>query len=181
MKTKITINALSMTSIYDALFNLEQFRKRLERLVNELPQALAEYGMTGAQVRFAAAPRDILLSGLWKHASISVTAEPFTGEEKSGWRILATGKDDPKEVCFVEFGAGVYYTGGNSAYLGRRPKGIVGIGQYGDGHGKQDVWIFKKNGEKFFTQGTPASNALYYTGQEIRRRIEEEARRILNE
>lgn len=177
MKTKITINALSMTSIYDALFNLEQFRKRLERLVNELPQALATYGMIGASVRFAEAPRDILLSGSWSYPNIMVTAEPFTGEEKSGWRVLANGE----EVCFVEFGAGVYYNGGNASYLGRRPKGIVGIGRYGKGQGKQDVWVFKKNGEKFFTQGTPASNALYYTGQEIRRRIEEEARRILNE
>jgi len=179
MKHKITINALSMTSVYDALFNLDKFREKLEKLATELPQVLATYGMVGATTRFAEAPYNILPSGSWDYPNIMVTAEPFSTDDKAGWRVLANGK----EVCFVEFGAGVYYTGGNSAYLGRRPKGIVGIGQYGEGHGKQDMWVYKDKatGEKIFTHGTPASNAMYYTGQEIRNRIAEEARRILNE
>ena len=179
MKHKITINALAMTSVYDALFDLNKFRKKLERLATELPQVLAYYGRVGASVRFAEAPYNIFPSGQWDHPHIKVTAEEFSADDRTGWRILADGKD----VCFVEFGAGVYYTGGNSAYLGRRPRGIVGIGQYGEGHGKQDMWVFKdkSTGEKVFTHGTPASNAMFYTSQELRNRIAEEAGRILNE
>lgn len=170
---KVKINALSMTSVYDALFDLEKFRKKLDKLATELPKALAAYGMVGASTRFEAGTYNILLSGSWSTPNIWVSAEPI----ENGWRIVANGK----EVCFVEFGAGVYYNGGNSSYLGRRPKGIVGIGKFGKGHGKQDVWVFTEGNDTIFTQGTPANNALYYTGQEIRRRIEEEARRILNE
>lgn len=170
---KVKINALSMTSVYDALFDLEKFRKKLEKLATELPKALAAYGMVGASTRFEAGVYDILLSGSWSTPNIWVSAEPI----ENGWRVVANGE----EVCFVEFGAGVWYNGNNSSYLGRRPQGIVGIGQFGKKQGQRDFWVFEEGNERIFTNGTPANNALYYTGQEIRRRIEEEARRILNE
>ena len=173
MKTKVTINALSMTSIYDALFNLEQFKKRLERLKTELPKSLADFGKVYAQAAYNMNIYNVLWDNSFETPHISVTTEPI----EHGYRVLANGQ----EVCFVEFGAGVFFNG-SGAYEGKLPPGIVGIGEYGYGLGKNELWAFKDaKGDKQVTHGTPASNTMYYTGQEIRRRIEEEARRILND
>lgn len=169
----ITINPFSLTSIEKAQAQLDTFKAKLKRLETELPRVLAEYGATVAKANFASAPYDILLSGSWSNANINVTAE----QTDNGWRVLASGR----EVCFVEFGAGVWFNGGGETYLGTRPNGIVGIGEYGSGHGKQNVWVFGTGEDKTFTQGTPASNAMYYTAEELKRRIVDEARRILND
>ena len=170
---KVQINALSMTSIYDSLFDLEKFRKKLEKLATELPKSLAEIGAEFAKVQFSTSVYDILLSGSWSTPNITVTAEPI----ENGFKVVASGK----EVCFVEFGAGVWYNGNNSSYLGRRPAGIVGIGKFGKGNGKRDFWVFKDGNDRVFTNGTPANNCMYYTKKEIANRIKETARRILNE
>ena len=169
----IKINPLSLASIEKSQAQLEAFKTKLKRLETELPRVLAEYGATVAKANFASAPYDILLSGAWSNANINVTAE----QTDNGWRVLASGR----EVCFVEFGAGVWYNGGGETYLGKRPDGVVGIGEYGSGHGKQNVWVFGTGDDKTFTQGTPASNAMYYTAEELKRRIVDEARRILND
>lgn len=169
----ITINPFSLTSIEKAQAQLEKFKTKVKRLETELPKALAELGATVAKANFASAPYDILLSGSWSVPNISVTAEPM----ENGWRVLASGA----EVCFVEFGAGVWFNGGGETYLGKRPDGVVGIGEYGSGHGKQDVWVFGSGENKTFTNGTPASNAMYYTAEEMKRLVVEEARRILND
>lgn len=170
---KITINPMSPSSVANAYECIEKYIAKVKRLEAELPRVLAEYGATVAKANFASAPYDILLSGSWSNANINVTAE----QTDNGWRVLASGR----EVCFVEFGAGVWYNGGGETYLGTRPNGVVGIGEYGSGHGKQNVWVFGTGEDKTFTQGTPASNAMYYTAEELKRRIVDEARRILND
>lgn len=69
---------------------------------------------------------------------------------------------DGSSVPFIEFGAGVHYNGmGN--YPLPRPAGIVGIGEYGLGQGKQDKW---KYGGKW-THGTPAAKPLYFASLEM--------------
>lgn len=169
MKT-ITVNPLSLASISNAVSVLDRYVTKLNRLEVELPKALARFGAVKAQADYNSWPMDILTSGGWLKPNIKVTAEEVEG----GYAVKANGHD----VCFVEFGAGVWSNGGES-YLGTRPPGIVGIGQYGKGRGKQDRWVFKKNGEKFWTHGTPASNTLYYTTREMAARVADEARRIL--
>lgn len=168
---KITINAFSLSSVKDAVLHLRKYAAKLKRLEEELPKALAEFGAVQAQAKYDAAPYNLRPSGWTDQPQITVTAEPA----ENGWRVRANGQ----EVCFVEFGAGVYYNGGNSSYLGTRPPGIVGIGEYGTGRGKQDMWAFGNPAE--WTHGTPASNSLYYTAREIEARIEETARKILND
>lgn len=169
----IKINPLSLASIEKAQAQLEAFKTKLKRLETELPRVLAEYGATVAKANFASAPYDILLNGSWSNANINVSAE----QTANGWRVLASGK----EVCFVEFGAGVWFNGSGETYLGTRPDGVVGIGEYGQGRGKQNVWVFGSGNDTVFTQGTPASNAMYFTAEEMKRRIVDEARRILND
>ena len=123
-------------------------------------------------MRYSNAVGNIFLSGSWETPLIDVHAEPIDG----GWAVVANGE----QVCFVEFGAGVYYNGDDS-YLGERPEGIVGIGEYGEGKGKRPFWVYvDDDGEKHYTQGTPANNTLFFTAQEMRSVIEEAARKILN-
>ena len=169
---KIAIDPLSESSWNAAIAQLEKYEKKIRQLETELPKALAELGETEAQVRFNSACYDILISGIWDTPNISVTAEPT----EKGFAVVASGH----EVCFVEFGAGVYYNGAGS-YLGTRPPGVVGIGEYGSGLGKRWAWAFTDavTGEKKITRGTPANDCMYFTAAEMRRRIADTARRIL--
>jgi len=168
----INVDIFSSGGIASARKSLERLIDRVQKMETELPKALAEYGMNAATVRFSSAVYDILLSGAWSTPDIRVSAE----QTADGWAVVANGR----EVCFIEFGAGVYYNGGNSSYLGERPKEIVGIGEYGQGKGKRDMWVFyDESDDKAWTHGTPANNVLYYTAQDMKARIEEEARRIL--
>lgn len=169
----IRINVLSLASVEKAISDIEAFQEKLKRLEEELPKELAEFGVEYAQAAYDMSIYNVLWDNSSSTPNISVTAEPI----EHGYRVLANGQ----EVCFVEFGAGVFFNGGG-AYEGELPPGIVGIGEYGFGLGKNDVWAFDDaNGERQVTHGTPASNAMYYTGEEIRRRVEETARRILND
>lgn len=171
---RITIDSASAGSLQASLRKLEAYVTKLRKLETELPRVLTEFGAESAQVKFDSAVYDVLLNGAGTIANINVTSQP-TG---NGFAVVANGR----EVCFVEFGAGVHFNGAGSTYKGQRPTGIDGIGEFGKGHGKQHVWVYESqfSGNKMFTQGTPASNAMYYTANEIRRRVVKEARRILN-
>lgn len=88
--------------------------------------------------------------------------------------IRASGQD----VCFLEFGAGVYYNS-SEPYPIPRPQGIAGIGEYGKGHGKQQAWYYTdENGESMRTKGNPAMMFMYNTGAEMKRNIERIAREV---
>lgn len=163
---KISINAMSKQSLEDAVKSVESFREKVVKLTELLPKALAEFGAVRAKVLYDESPYNE------DPSNVSVRAEPT----ENGWLVLAEGE----AVCFVEFGAGVHYNG-NESYRGIRPPGIVGIGEYGDGRGKQDVWAYGKVKPVKWTHGTPASNSLYYTASEMEQRITETARKILND
>ena len=178
---KINVNVMSVLSIEHAMEDLFFFLKKIEQLAEELPKALAEYGVPIAQVLYDNAAYDIYAH--WgtdpyespmqaEHPDIKVTME----SDGRGMSIVARGE----KVLFVEFGAGVFYNG-EEGYLGVRPDGVVGIGEYGKGYGNQKVWWFTDDaGERHVTSGTPASNAMYFTTQEVIEHVEEVARRILN-
>ena len=166
---------LSINGINKAIELVEKYGSKLKRLETELPEALARYGEVQAQAKYDTAAYNILLydsqgnlDGSGSHPDIFVHAE---GED-DGWRVYADGV----EVCFVEFGAGVFYNGDGGNYQGKRPPGVVGIGKYGQGHGKNPQWGIPGGA---VTRGTPASNALYFTMQDMKEKIEEEVRRIL--
>lgn len=168
----VSIDLMSPRSVDAAVSKINAYIRKLQRLAEELPKALAGFGVTRAEIRYSNAVGNIFLSGSWETPFIDVHAEPIDG----GWAVVANGE----QVCFVEFGAGVYYNGDDS-YLGERPEGIVGIGEYGEGKGKRPFWVYvDDDGEKHYTQGTPANNTLFFTAQEMRSVIEEAARKILN-
>lgn len=172
---KIKVNPFSLVSIEKAIKDVTAYKAKLEKLAEELPKALAEFGAEYAQVSYDSTYHnlywDATTDGLKTDpANIKVTAEPTD----KGWRVLAEGR----EVCFVEFGAGVYLNADGGGLL-ERPPGVVGIGEYGQGNGMYDAWAFGSGKNRKVTHGTKAANVLYFTTREIEDRIVETARRIL--
>ena len=94
--------------------------------------------------------------------------------------ISASGE----QVCFLEFGAGVYYNGMMN-YPIPLPEGIVGIGEYGKGWGKRSTWFYYKNGDKsqgaIGTHGTKASKSMYETLCLICEKALDVAREVFNQ
>lgn len=177
----VYVNVLSPISVENAVKDLNRFIRKIERLEAELPKALAEYGVPVAQMRYDNAAYDIFAhdgrnpyeSAMQaEHPDINVTME----EDGKGVSIIARGE----KVLFVEFGAGIFYNG-EEGYLGERPEGVVGIGEYGKGLGNRPVWGYSDESGHHVTHGTPASNAMYFTEQDIIEKVEETARRILND
>lgn len=179
----VDVNVLSVISVEHAIDDLSRFIDKIERLEAELPKALAEYGVTIAQMRYDYAAYDVFAhSGTdpyespmqADHPDIEVTME----SDGNTATVIARGE----KVLFIEFGAGVYFEKRTGGYQGVRPDDIDPIGGYGHGLGNRDVWGFtdKDTGEHHVTHGTPASNAMYFTTQDVIEQIEEVARRILN-
>lgn len=153
---------LSAASIDNAIREIEEYKYWVRQKCEQLSERLAEIGAKEAKVRFGGAYYD-------SNNDVNVTTEPT----ENGWRIVAQGK----AVFFIEFGAGVHFNGAES-YPGQRPPGIVGIGEYGKGHGKRDTWVFiDENGNKVFTHGNPAAMPMY----SARKAMEQEVLRIAKE
>lgn len=124
---------------------------------------LAEYGAEEARVRFAGAQYD-------GTNDTRVTVEPVP----NGYKIIASGGS----VFFIEFGAGVYYNG-SEPYPEPRPAGIVGIGEYGKGKGKQNAWgFYDDSGDLVVTRGNPAAMPMYHASRVMFQDVERIAREV---
>jgi hypothetical protein len=153
---KIIKMSLSVGSIDNAIKELKVFRDSLERKKDKLLEELANIGVKEASVRFTTAMYDGVNDS-------SVTLKTTSG----GYVIVAEGR----AVAFIEFGAGVYHNPGEP-YPNPRPSGIVGIGEYGKGHGKRQAWGFKdESGELVITHGNPAAMPMWYASEEMRSKI----------
>ena len=144
---------LSSRSIRQAIKELNTYRDSLDAKTDRLLEELAHIGIKEASIRFTTAMYDGV-----NDSSVSLEAI------KDGYCIKAAGK----AVAFIEFGAGVYHNPGEP-YPGPRPPGIVGIGEYGQGHGKRQAWGYKdERGELVITHGNPAAMPLWYATEEMR-------------
>ncbi len=156
MAKKVINMNLSVSSIENAIKELKAFRDSIEIKKLSLLKGLGEIGVREASVRFTTAMYDGVNDS-------DVTLEPITG----GYCIKAEGK----AVAFIEFGAGVYHNPGEP-YPNPRPSGIVGIGEYGKGHGKRQAWGFRDDsGELVITHGNPAAMPMWYASEEMRSAI----------
>ena len=155
--------SLSTSSIDNAIKELRAFQRSLDEKKDKLLEELANIGVKEASVRFTTAMYDGVNDS-------SVTLDPIT----DGYCIKAEGK----AVAFIEFGAGVYHNPGEP-YPNPRPSGIVGIGEYGKGHGKRQAWGFKdESGELVITHGNPAAMPMWYASEEMRSKILKIAREV---
>ena len=145
--------SVSSNSIRNAITEFRAYRDSLDAKKDKLLEELAYIGVQEASIRFTTAIYDGVNDS-------SVTLEPIS----DGYCIVAEGK----AVAFIEFGAGVYYNPGEP-YPNPRPSGIVGIGQYGKGHGKRKAWGFRdESGEMVITHGNPAAMPMWYASEEMR-------------
>lgn len=156
MAKKIITIGLSTSSIDNAIKELKEYKISLDLKKDRLLEELANIGVKEASVRFTSAMYDGVNDS-------TVTLEPAPG----GYAIVAEGN----AVAFIEFGAGVYYNSGEP-YPNPRPSGVVGIGEYGKGHGRRQAWGFTDaSGELVITHGNPAAMPMWYASEEMRNKI----------
>ena len=154
---------LSASSIDNAMKELKAYQYSLERKKDRLLEELANIGVKEASVRFTTAMYDGV-------NDVDVTLHPTP----NGYCIKADGK----AAAFIEFGAGVYHNPGEP-YPNPRPEGVVGIGEYGKGHGKRQAWGFKDDsGELVITHGNPAAMPMWYASEEMRSKITKIAQEV---
>lgn len=166
MRKTIQIS-LSQASITQAIQELEQYKRWIEAKTKALNERLANIALAEAQSGFAGALYD-------GENDVKLTAEPT----ETGWRITAQGR----AVFFIEFGAGVHYNGDTEPYPEERPSGIVGIGEYGEGRGKNDSWRYKaSNGEIVKTYGNPAAMPMWKGREAARAALVQIAREVFSE
>lgn len=159
---KITL-ALNSASINKAMKKIQNYKKNIEEKGKLLCERLAVIGAREASVRFTTAMYDGV-------NDVSVDVAPIEG----GYAIIARGK----AVAFIEFGAGVYYNS-SEPYPEPRPQGVVGIGEYGKGKGKQKSWGFYDESKNLvITHGNPAAMPMWYATQEIEREIRQIAQEV---
>lgn len=157
---------LSVDSITNAIEELKAYQNSLDRKKDKLLEELAHIGVKEASVRFTTAMYDGVNDS---HVTLERTS--------NGYTIVAQGK----AVAFIEFGAGVYHNPGEP-YPNPRPSGIVGIGEYGKGHGKRQAWGFKDDsGELVITHGNPAAMPMWYASEEMRSKILKIAKEVFGE
>lgn len=152
--------SLSEKSISDAIKRIEQYEKWISEKTELLSEKLAEAGMKEARIRFeAAAPGEVKTS---------------VEKTQNGWKIVASGDS----VCFIEFGAGIHYNS-DGDYPLKKPQGVVGIGEYGQGKGKQNAWGYYDEGHNLIiTHGTPAAMPMYFAGKEMEQKISQIAKEV---
>lgn len=162
--SKTVINySLSVSDINRAIREVEKFKREFLKKKEQFMNGLAMIGVKEASVRFTTAIYDGVND-----------AEVTLDKTDNGYRITANGQ----AVAFIEFGAGVYHNP-SEPYPEPRPAGIVGIGEYGLGKGKQKAWGFKdESGEVVITRGNPASMPMWYASTEMKNSILKVAREV---
>ena len=154
-KTVIRVG-LSSQDINSAIKELNRYKQDFLKREKRLLEGLAEIGLKEASVRFTTAMYD-------GTNDVSVRLDTTN----NGYAIVAEGK----AVAFIEFGAGVYHNG-SEPYPNPRPSGIVGIGEYGKGKGKQKAWGYMdENNELVITRGNPAAMPMWYASEEIKNSV----------
>lgn len=155
--SKMVINmGVSEREINSAIVVLQRYKQEFKAKEKRLIEALAEIGLKEASVRFTTAIYD---------GTNDVQCRMYS--KGKGYVIEAKGQ----AVMFIEFGAGVYHNG-SEPYPNPRPDGVVGIGEYGEGHGKQRAWGYlDENQELVITRGNPAAMPMWYASEEMRRMV----------
>ena len=173
---KITINPLDTESINKAYQEIINYHKKLKEKETTFLKRLGEIGVNVASIEF---DTTIQLANAEIHARL----EPVrVNKEVTGNRLVitATGKD----VIFIEFGAGINYGNGypttQASGSSGRPNGIVGIGEYGAGQGKNPKgwWYTGTDGKGHHSYGNQPAMAMYEAEKQIIEQITHIAREV---
>lgn len=173
MPKKITINALSKSSIENAIKQLRAYQNDLTYKCQLLAEKLAEKGVEIARVQIAD------LDAIFTSELLSSIHAEYKGSTKGGsvWSVVA-GTD---HAMFVEFGTGI--VGKQSPYTGELPDGVSWeyasgktIRQLADG---RYGWFYKDDdGQWWFTEGMPSRPFMYYTSIQLREIVVKTAKEV---
>ena len=165
-KHKITMT-LDTKSIQSAIDEVKRIQEWIAKKTAEFNKRLAEVGRDVAERGFSQAQ----YSGV---NDVVVEAVPTD----KGWSIRASGK----AVMFLEFGAG--RIANPTEPHPNRPSEIADIGQFGKGqgekrgqHGQLIGWFY---GDGEYTEGNPATLAMWNAEEEIKQRVKEIAKEVFS-
>ena len=162
---KITVKGVQQT--VDAL---ERYKRYINERLRIFAEALAEYGVGIARVRFGRAQYD-------GTNDVQVKAPEWRGDTLC---VRAVGRT----VLFIEFGTGVHYEAESHPQAGEF--GFV-RGGYGQHRGRNDSWRYRgepgTNGVEvgngiIKTHGNPANRCMYETAEEMRNSITQIAKEV---
>lgn len=163
MPKKITINALSKSSIENAIKELRDYQNDLTYKCQLLAEKLAEKGVDIAQTYVAS------LDAVFTYELNSSIHAEYVSDIKGGgvWAVVA-GTD---HAMFVEFGTGI--VGKQSPYPRELPDGVSW--EYASGKTIRQLvdgrygWFYKDDdGQWWFTEGMPSRPFMYYTSIQLR-------------
>ena len=157
-KKVITIDLFSEGSIAEAIRQIQDYKKEIEKKCEEFRRRVAEMIQQRAQQGFSGAIVDDLVKGA-RTAHVEVTVQ---SAEDNITTVIANGQD----AVWVEFGAGVHHNG--AAGSSPNPYGAelgFTIGSFGT-KGTRDIWGFYEDGELHLTHGTPAAMPLFHAVQD---------------
>ena len=165
MSRTITMDIFDPASVDSAVSEIQEhlrgYSDKIQRKTRELAERLADIGAFNAHITYANAYYD-------GHRDVNVTVEQ-RGENT--FAIVASGQT----VLFIEFGAGVTYGYGHPNPMEYGPGTYPGNGHWNDPEG----WYIPGPGH-IHTYGNPPSMAMYRTGQDLRRDLEQIAREVFS-
>lgn len=156
MNVRVTVNSAGIVQ------RMKERENLVSQRMGELAYTLAKQGSEVVRTNLSRAEYD-------GDERVGVAPE----KRATGAAVLATGQ----AITFLEFGAGVRYGEG---YPGTRPPGIVGIGQYGQGHGANiEGWTFiDAAGNMQHTYGNAPYAPMYYAAKTMATLVEPMARMV---
>lgn len=174
----IVINPFQPKTIQDARKALAKYKRDIPKKAATLIEKLSEFGSTYASNYFGSVIYDLDYYDSTPLEQASITVKTTKGKAADNvfrYTISASGN----EIAFIEFGAGVNLNSHGDPYHEFRPEGIVGIGEYGYGHGKQRSWFFNgSDGLSRRTSGTPEQPGMWLTAEQMRLQLEKMVREV---
>ncbi len=179
MSRTIEIDLLDASSVDAAIREIQEYAKWVQTKTDELRERVAEEIRRDADILFSTGGEELAgADNLFGRSGVEVRVEPG-GENTT--QVIAEGE----EAVYIEFGAGVHFNGSVGSYpnpLAKNLDFISAIGTYGQGHGSQDMWVYKdSHGEKQWTYGTPADMPMYKAVKSATDDIERIARGVFSD
>ena len=156
----ITID-LSVGSIQRAIKSLEDYKKSIERRMQNLIDMMCSDGASLAYTYL-------------KYVDTGETLGSIMGYREGNKGIIEVGGN----AIWIEFGTGVTYNqGGDSAHPDRSELGISDWGTYGEGHGTDpDGWYYyDAQGKKKHTYGIPENPFMAQTARRLQEQFKSRA------
>lgn len=162
MKT-ITINPFDVSSIENAIKELREYKKSLDKKCLKLIEIMCAEG------------EDYAINAVG-HVDTGKTLSTIMGYRKGKEGLVVAGGN----AVWLEFGTGV----GNAEWAGGElPEGIVAHGEYGKGLGKNPPWFYfdERDGKVHITWGIDANSFMWKTARFLEENVSEYARKAFNE